>query len=370
MLTFGAALVSTILGEITDKSNQSTSFKYLPAVYGIGGIIGPMIGGLLVDTSRDIHSIFSKYPYLLPNLVSSVLLALEFLVASFMLEESLQEAKDLPPLGTRIKSLFAWIWQFSSSALRPSYVRGLSHHSGHNAAEGLLPSVDDDTSLKSYLTPNIVVILVTYTIFQLSNVTFNTLYPIFTSYEPPIGRGLSPKVIGTTLSFASFISILFQLVLFDRARDKLGNKRGYAIGCMLLAISFFLMPLVSKPKHDNYKLIYAEIAGVLFVKTIGTVAGLTCFLLLLTNSAPRENVLGALNGLAQTLGAGGRSVGPVIAGGLFSAVAKVKTGDWISWGVWGSISLAGALLSLYIRGSHVEDKGNWQTEEDEDVSEA
>ena len=37
-----AGVVSTCLGEITDRSNQSRAFTYLPVVYGIGGITGPV----------------------------------------------------------------------------------------------------------------------------------------------------------------------------------------------------------------------------------------------------------------------------------------------------------------------------------------
>ncbi|WP_243930343.1 MFS transporter, partial [Bacteroides fragilis] len=38
-------VISTCLGEITDRSNQSKAFLYLPVIYGLGGITGPAIGG-------------------------------------------------------------------------------------------------------------------------------------------------------------------------------------------------------------------------------------------------------------------------------------------------------------------------------------
>jgi len=43
-------IISTCLGEITDRSNQSRAFTYLPVVYGIGAITGPAVGGLLRKT--------------------------------------------------------------------------------------------------------------------------------------------------------------------------------------------------------------------------------------------------------------------------------------------------------------------------------
>jgi len=114
-------IVSTCLGEITDRSNQSKAFIYLPVVYGLGGITGPVVGGLLV--SKKAH--FSKsdpYPYIKPNLVAVAVLTLDLIITMIFLEESLDEARNLPPLGKRVGNLFSWVWQFSSSS-QPSYLR-------------------------------------------------------------------------------------------------------------------------------------------------------------------------------------------------------------------------------------------------------
>ena len=131
-----SGVVSTCLGEITDRSNQSRAFTYLPVVYGIGGITGPIVGGLLVFYKNPLDSgKTNPYPYLLPNLFSAAVLGIDLVVCMLFLEESLEEAKDLPPLGKRIGNLFTRMWQFTSST-RPSYVpRWLSmqksHHSQH-----------------------------------------------------------------------------------------------------------------------------------------------------------------------------------------------------------------------------------------------
>jgi len=60
-------VISTCLGEITDRSNQSAAFVYLPVIYGIGGVTGPALGGLLVLRNNPFkpgHK--NPYPYLLP----------------------------------------------------------------------------------------------------------------------------------------------------------------------------------------------------------------------------------------------------------------------------------------------------------------
>jgi hypothetical protein len=67
-------------------------------------------------------------------------------------------------------------------------------------------------------------------------------------------------------------------------------------------------------------------------------------------------VLGTLNGLAQTLSAAGRAVGPFFSGGLFSAGTRVgHKGEALAFGLFGGIAFVGFLLSFGIRGRQLED---------------
>jgi hypothetical protein len=93
-----------------------------------------------------------------------------------------------------------------------------------------------------------------------------------------------------------------------------------------------------------------------------------------TNSAPNHTVLGALNGLAQTISAAGRAAGPFLSGGLFSIATRVEPkGEALAWGVFGGIAFVGWLVSFGIRGEELE-SGDWEEEsgsqeEDEESSE-
>lgn len=83
----------------------------------------------------------------------------------------------------------------------------------------------------------------------------------------------------------------------------------------------------------------------------------------ITNSAPNQSVLGTLNGLAQTLSAAGRAVGPFFAGGLFSLGTHVEPkGEAIAFGVFGGVAFVGFLMSFGIRGANLESEG-WDEEE-------
>lgn len=408
-----SGVVSTCLGEITDRSNQSRAFTYLPVVYGIGGITGPIVGGLLVFYKNPLDSgKTNPYPYLLPNLFSAAVLGIDLIVCMIFLEESLEEARDLPPLGKRIGNLFTRIWQFTSST-RPTYVprwlsRQKSHHSQHldgideededlddasdadseGIAQALFPETNGELTKKEILNRDTILLLVTYTIFQLANISYNSLYPIFAEDVEPTGRGLKPEAVGLSLSFAGAITIVFQVGIFGKLRGKLGNKVAYRASLALFVVAFTLMPFVGyKNKHGSGWL-WFELGVVLVIKTIAGVGGLTAALLLvscasnayvdhivltrvkITNSAPNHNVLGTLNGLAQTLSAAGRAAGPFISGSLFTAATKIQPkGEALPFGLFAGISLLGFFLSFGIRGENLEAEGWSDEEEDEDEEE-
>lgn len=403
MVNGNQGLVSTCLGEITDRSNQSRVFTYLPVLYGIGGITGPVLGGLLVFKRNPFNkSEPNPYPYLPPNLVSAVILLVDFVLTSIFLEESLDVAENLPQIGQRVRDLFSWIWQFTSSH-KPTYIRA---GRGEHQANGAQHDSDLDSASQHSINPfrtdheeltrqdifnrDTILLLLTYFIFALCNVSFNSLYPIFAQARPPVGRGLTPQGIGLSQGFAGLVTIIFQICIFGKLRDKMGNRWSYRICLFGFVISFLLMPLVGyKSKSGGVTgksaVLAFEICFVLLVKTVSAVGGLTSALLLvsqdlfrntgsrhilnsylqITNSAPNHHVLGALNGLAQTLSAAGRAAGPLLSGGLFSLAARVTKEELLSFGIFGGVAFIGFLMSFGIRAQGLEAQG-WGGDGDHD----
>lgn len=312
-------VVSTCLGEITDRSNQSKAFIYLPVIYGLGGITGPIVGGLLVyprnpfDPSKP-----NPYPYLGPNLASAAVLTIDLFLTMIFLEESLEEARNLPPLGKRVKSVFAWMWQFTGSSTRPTYLRNNGKDAPHRGSftrdsdneededssdaddaddederDESLPTLlphhsGDDLTSKDVFNRDTVLLLVTYLIFQLSNISYNSLYPIFASAPTPTGRDLSPEAIGLSLAFAGGVTILFQVGLFGKLREKMGNRYTYRAGLAGFVVAFVMMPWVGYKDSRNGDggmssgkiWLWVELGFVLLVKTVAAVGGLTSALLM------------------------------------------------------------------------------------------
>ncbi len=304
-----AAIVSTCLGEITDRSNQWLAFTYLPVVYGIGGITGPIVGGVFVFYQNPFHKHHpNPFPYLLPNLFSAGLLTIDLIICMLFLEESLEEARSLPPLGKRIENFLAWLWQFTSSTRR-TYIRRLlqrnkSHHQNLDTVQeededeeisddgsddsppALFPDVSgDQPATQEILNRDTILFLITYFIFQLANVSYNSLYPVFAEERPPTGRGLSPEAVGLSLAFAGGITIIIQIGIYGKIREKIGNKITYRLSLLAFVVTFLLMPWVGYQETGSGWL-WAELGVLLVIKTAASVGGLTCALILVRVRSP------------------------------------------------------------------------------------
>jgi MFS family permease len=299
-------IVSSCLGEITDRSNQSQAFTYLPVIYGLGAITGPALGGLLGGKGS------ATYPFLPANVVASLLLVVDLIICMIWLEESLEEARTLPPLGKRVGELFSWVWQFTAHAKRPSYLRALharyQHLTSGDSVDDLSDTDSDDSlgsvphlfpdhvqkfSARQVLTRDTLLLLSTYTVFQLSNVAYNSLYLIFAEGQPPTGRALSAADVGLSLSAAGVVTIMFQVGVFNQLRAKMGNNATYRSCLGAFVIVFLLMPFVGYQDERGGLVggkawLWAEMGGILLIKTTATVGGLTSALLLVSRDSTRH----------------------------------------------------------------------------------
>lgn len=415
LLNGNAAVVPSCLGELTDRTNQSRAFTWLPVVYGLGSITGPALGGLLVGRLTG-----DRYPFLAPNILAAVLLAISVIVLAIWFEETLEDQDEHPNWTERFPWLAIFSSKHSKSKKHSWFLPGGRDMDGADddqsnlddsetetgESTGLLRpqpdeiNDDDDGDTKSpseiaswrqLLNRTTVVLLSTSLIFQLSNSSFNSLYPVFASGDEPTGRDLHADVIGVSLSVAGIFTILFQLFIFPYIKGKVGNVGSYRGALFGFALTMALMPFVgykdSRPLFGRGSAriwLYVELGVILVIKNICAVGGLSSVMLLvscdyrglcdivianveqITNSAPSHASLGTLNGLAQTLSAAGRSVGPFLSGGLFTASTHVRPkGEALAWGLFAGIALIGWLATYAIHGQGLESMDDGFEDEEE-----
>ncbi|EAA29075.1 hypothetical protein GE21DRAFT_12 [Neurospora crassa] len=378
LLNGNAAVVPTALGEVTDRTNQTRAFTWLPIIYSLGSITGPALGGLLVGTVGA-----DKYPFLGPNLMSAGFLLVAVLVLAIWFRETLEkdeeeDASDYTTMFKKARTLLAGcLGRNNKSNHRNDESDALlGEHGDATSAKDI--ASDQKSAFRQLANRTTLILLCTYLVFQLTNISYNSLYPIFASAPPPNGRNLGPSTIGLSLSLAGLATIAFQAFVFQPLKARAGNMGTYRYSLLGMAISMALMPWIGyKDQKDTWfgigsgkAWLYSELGVILLLKNICAVGGLSSVMLLITNSAPSHESLGTLNGIAQTLSAAGRSVGPFISGGLFTLTNHVQPkGEAIAWGVFAGVALLGWFGTLMIRGRELE-SADWQgDEEDEDHDE-
>ncbi|KAL5611386.1 uncharacterized protein BROUX77_001542 [Berkeleyomyces rouxiae] len=344
-LNGNAAVFPTAVGELTDRSNQSTAFTWLPIVYSVGSITGPAMGGLFAGRYSE------RYPYAPPNLFSAGLLAVTFLVMGMGFTEPNQASRQhqktflecLPRLLQRLVKPYILFLSPATMPLRPSSSTTVSvtpsNAQDEHQDEDEGDQADDAVRTKSqasFLNRTTVLLLGSYFIFQLCSVAFATLFPVFAASPAPAGRSLDPATIGLLMTVSGLATMVFQAFIFPSLKTEHGNIGMYRFSILGLSLCLALMPLVGYLDSNKKQSTQADF----------TVYG---EIFLLNNSCPDSQHLGALNGLAQSLSAAGRSLGPFVAGTIFYFALSIgHQGTIVSWGLFAAVAVGGWLGSLGI----------------------
>jgi len=89
---------------------------------------------------------------------------------------------------------------------------------------------------------------------------------------------MSPSEIGYALSGAALFSVAMQALLFTTIERLFGFTWCYRAGLLAFSLAFFLTPFVGL--QGGRVVLWIELVGVLVLKTVANVLGLTCAMLL------------------------------------------------------------------------------------------
>ncbi|KAG2068034.1 MFS transporter [Suillus decipiens] len=301
VLNGNVSVMKTMVGELTDSTNMAQGFALIPIMWCIGAFVGPLIGGTLARPQDNwpelfAHPFWSKYPYFLPCAVSASGIVLGFFVLLFFLEETL-------PTKRR------------STLTRTALGIGADSENG----EGL--SRTSNVPTRSLLTRTIVIPIANYAMLALLNIAFMALLPLFFSTPTYLGGlGFTPSRIGLWMAMFAIADGTFQALFFAKIVDRVGPKRliRVSVSCFMLVVLMF--PIISWLVYTRGMvdhIIAFALIGQLTLMVIWDMAFGTIFMFI-TASAPAKNVLGAVNGLAQTSGSMARVIGPAFTTSLFA----------------------------------------------------
>jgi len=106
------AVIYSVLGELTDSTNQAIAFPIFSLAWPVGSIIGPLIGGTFSNPASTFpnaslfhHDLFRTYPYFLPGCITSAVSLIGVILGYFLLEETLPSKCRGLPSGRSIQEL-------------------------------------------------------------------------------------------------------------------------------------------------------------------------------------------------------------------------------------------------------------------------
>uniref|UniRef100_A0A060SXH1 ARAD1A13112p n=1 Tax=Blastobotrys adeninivorans TaxID=409370 RepID=A0A060SXH1_BLAAD len=380
LLNGNVGVIRTLLGEIaTKRSHQAVAFSIMPLLWQVGCVIGPMLGGYLaepVETHPEWFSkgskayiLFSKYPFLLPNIIVSSVLVLGMSVAFLFLKETHEDYQDRYDIGRALSSRLLGVFRGSkcseksdqdddsreSSPLLEDPEASEDYGARKPVSTARIEEVDQ--SWGAILTPYVRRSLVSAGLLALHCMVYDELLPIFleTGVDPTSkapfslrgGLGMDAERVGNLLSLNGFIGIFMMLVVFPWIDSTFGTLVPYRISLWCYPAVYFVVPY--------FVLLVKQTAGVrdfalivsLFIRTVVN-ATANPLLLLLTNRAPAHSRhLGVVNGCVQVCSSLARAIGPIV-WGILMTTGQSHGWAQLPWWMLTAVALIGAIQSKWL----------------------
>jgi hypothetical protein len=254
----------SIMGELTDKTNEAEGFSMFGVLFGLGSMgnafanhchlfasisssiptVAPVLGGFLskpVEKYPDVfgNSAFLKeYPYFLPNAACAVVSLLGILLGYVYLEET-HSSKSIMRADSTVSE---------TSALLSS-----SRQSSHTSEPAVPEEASFWGSVQRRLEPFsqlTVYSILCYSCISLVQVVVDETYSLW-SLMPPEKGGLSfdTSDIGASLGFAGLLTLFVQIFLYPKVQ-----KRFNTLACFRWAMFIYAAVLLVQPQLGPWAL--------------------------------------------------------------------------------------------------------------------
>ncbi|KAJ4478962.1 major facilitator superfamily domain-containing protein [Lentinula aciculospora] len=340
-----ASVIHTVLGEITDSTNQAAAFPIYGITGPVGSIIGPLLGGSLSNPTRRFENVnhaqrlsarfftfLHRHPYFLPGLISGIISFMGVVLAYCCLEES------------------------SSTKRSPTNQSGAQ---ANNESEDDPASFSKPPSAQTLLSiPIIRALSLSGFALEMNGTSFVVLFVLF-CYTPIEQGGLAfpPSVIGYALAFTGVVAGLTQLFLMPAFLRRFEAAKIYLVCMAVWPLVFLILPCLNiiamrglnamdefdgDGGHEGYELgqLGTETKAMLWVGffvalTLSRIGGIAypASMILIKNNVPCPSYLGSTNGLVQWFMCLSRCVSAAFASSAFAFSAKYNILGGHFWAV-------------------------------------
>lgn len=316
-LNGNTAVMQTMVTELVkNPKHEPIAFSMQPFMWYVGSIAGSALGGF---TARPIErwpslkgGIFEEYPYLLPNVLSTIAIIMASTVGWLFLHETNTVANEGRFQANRTPNTLIRVWHRLKSAIhdRASYRRG--------STDSTTPFLDEEKpdreSIKAMTRPVLGWILA-LAILSYHQMAFAAQLPPFLEddkkptnfFSGGLGKTLPQVSIIQTVN--SIFSLVAQGLVYPAFSAKFGVWKSTYISLALAVTPYTLLPMVKHLPNPD-----AGIYTVIVLQCLATTASYPLVLILLKNACPSPEVLGRINGVAMSACSLARTFAPPLVG--------------------------------------------------------
>jgi MFS family permease len=368
---FGGMVVTvrTMIVENSSPKTQPQAFSWFAFAGNLGVLLGPMIGGGLVDPAREYPHIFGSvrffqdHPYALSTFGAGFVGFMVATICLLFVKETLKPDKIEPLLPTTP----------SSADVQP---------------------IPEPMSVSSLLkSPGVAIAIFIQAHIMLLSFSYGAVIPVF--WFTPIslsGFGFSPKQISLFLVLIGVCQANWMLILFPRLQHRFGTvgvikacawaypifvSVGHLdilcpiIQCVfpksqaLMNSQYASFPIFNTLLRHNHTTAFWTIAPVSAALFSGVAMSFTAIQLVINNVNPHPSTLGTLNAVALAVISGVRAFSPAMFASIFAIGVRNQTlGGHLAWVLMIILAVAFTVDSHYLP---VNAEGEAERDKDTDV---
>jgi len=307
------AVIHSVLGELSDSTNQNVMLPIYAMCWPLGVIIGPVLGGTFSNPADKFPLLdvpfLRQYPYAMPCVISTVISVLGATLTYFLMEETLPSKKaQLQKQPKKAKSY---------------------------GSVPVAPPVAPLSARELFAIPFLRSLIVSGFALSFVSGAFETVFVLF-AYTPIEVGGLAfnASQIGYSLSIAGCLACFIQLFVNPILLRRFSCAKMYHICMSFWFLPFVILPflnLILRNGRDESGEIFPRAramvwAGIVLVMLVARLTSLafSFSMVLAKEGAPNSSSLGATNGLVQMSMCLARAFSPVLANSTFATSIEYK----------------------------------------------
>lgn len=331
LLNGNVGVIQTMVGEVTlNPAHEPKAYAIMPAVWSIGAIVGPAIGGLFAE-----WPVFgsTRFPFLLPNLICAGMMLLSIVAGVFFLNET---HPDMQPWSTpddlQTSTARTPLIPTTSTETAPAANLATESYGTFNPVEitnekespvsSRSSSISRASSRQAFTKPT-VMLIIALGFYTFCAMVYDSLIPTYFEADADTrsafggGLGLDTGRVGVIMSVTGVIALFIQAVVFPYLACKIGVWKLFVLVTVGHPLAFVVVPFLGACTSTGAWLTPA-IYACLTLRNFFSIIIYPLILILIKEAAPSPSSLGKINGLAASVGGACRMAASPAGGFLFS----------------------------------------------------